>query len=70
MSTPTIEVRVRCRCGVTVPDGGQRFGCLECSAPCCEACAVHLEAVAYCRYCATTLLGTTARPVGSAFELY
>jgi hypothetical protein len=65
-----VEVRVRCHCGVPVPDGAQRFGCLECAAPCCAACAITLESVAYCRYCATTLLGTTASPVGDAFELY
>jgi hypothetical protein len=73
MSMPmidTIEVRVRCRCGVTVADGAQRFGCLECGAPCCAACAITLESVAYCRFCASTLLGTTASPAGDAFELY
>lgn len=35
-----------------------------------RACAIVLESVAYCRYCASTLLGTTASPVGDAFELY
>jgi len=60
----------RCRCGLLVERGSERFGCLECGAACCTACAITLESVAYCRYCAATLLGTTARPLGGQFELY
>ena len=63
-------VGARCRCGLRLPDGAQRFGCLECGAACCAACAVTLESVAYCRFCATTLLGMTANPIGEALELY
>jgi len=31
--------------------------------------AITLESVAYCRYCASTLLGTTASLLGGQFEL-
>jgi hypothetical protein len=34
------------------------------------ACAITLEVGAYCRYCASTLLGTTASLLGGQFELY
>lgn len=60
----------RCRCGLLVARGSERFGCLECGAACCTACAITLESVAYCRYCAATLLGTTVSPLGGQFELY
>src|SRR5512132_1568096 len=62
------EVIERCRCGDPVARGAERFG-LECGGACCTACAITLESVAYCRYCAATLLGTTASPLGGQFEL-
>jgi hypothetical protein len=34
-----------------------RFGCLECGARCCPACAITLESAAYCHRCASALLG-------------
>lgn len=62
-------VNARCRCGVDAARGSHRLGCLECGAPCCVACAITLESVAYCRYCAATLLGTTASSLGGRFEV-
>ena len=57
-----------CRCAGDTP--AAQFGCLDCGAPCCPACAVPLESVAYCRRCATELLGATAMPRSGSFELY
>ena len=62
-------VDARCRC-VDAARGSHRLGCMECGAPCCGACAITLESVAYCRSCAATLLGTTANPSGGRFEVY
>ena len=45
----------RCRCGVK--SSVHRFGCLECGARCCPACAITLESAAYCHRCAAALLG-------------
>jgi hypothetical protein len=59
----------RCGCGLAPPPSAQRFGCLDCGLPCCAACAVTLESVAYCRGCATELLGTASLAVGGALEL-
>ena len=61
-------VAQRCRCAGDTP--AAQFGCLDCGAPCCSACAVPLESVAYCRRCATELLGATAMPKSGSFELY
>jgi hypothetical protein len=55
----------RCRCGV---ERVYHFGCLECGAACCSACAITLESVAYCGRCAAALLGTEFDKPGS-FEL-
>jgi len=63
------ELIERCPCGHPVARRAERFGCLECGGACCTACAITLESVAYCRYCATTLLGSTASPLGGQFEL-
>jgi hypothetical protein len=57
-----------CRCAGDPP--AAQFGCLDCGAPCCSTCAVPLESVAYCRRCATELLGATAMPKSGSFELY
>ncbi|PYN91150.1 MAG: hypothetical protein DMD91_34785 [Candidatus Rokuibacteriota bacterium] len=64
------EITERCHCGRNVAPASHRFGCLECGAGCCAACAITLESVAYCRDCASTLLGTTASLLGGQFELY
>jgi hypothetical protein len=45
-----------CACGRR-PEGAWALGCLGCGAPCCPACAVSLESVAYCGACARRLLG-------------
>jgi hypothetical protein len=58
----------RCRCGGDV--GAPRFGCLECGAPCCTACAVPLESIAYCGRCAATLLGVVKILKAGPFELF
>jgi hypothetical protein len=47
-----------------------RFGCLECGASCCAACAIALESVAYCRGCAVALLDVTVVPKSGSFELH
>jgi hypothetical protein len=57
-----------CRCAGDTP--AAPFGCLECGAPCCPACAVSLESVAYCRPCATALLGGPTILKSGSFELY
>lgn len=63
-----IEAADGCRCAGDTQ--AARFGCLECGTSCCSDCAMPLESVAYCRSCATTLLGaTTVLQLGS-FELY
>jgi hypothetical protein len=56
----------RCPCGC--PEGWWALGCLGCGAACCPACAVPLEAVAYCRTCARRLLGAPAA-AAYAFDL-
>jgi hypothetical protein len=58
----------RCRCGGDV--SAPRFGCLECGAPCCPACAIPLESVAYCGRCAATLLGAVRIFKSGPLELY
>ncbi len=64
------EVAERCSCGRAAPPVAQRFGCRECGYTCCSACAVTLESVAYCRHCATALLGTARLAVGATLELW
>lgn len=49
------ELGDRCRCGAE--SSVHRFGCLECGARCCPACAITLESAAYCHRCASALLG-------------
>jgi hypothetical protein len=58
-----------CGCGRQVHYAFHSFGCLECGAPCCPACAVALESATYCRRCAGSLLGTLALAPGS-FDLH
>ena len=57
-----------CHCAIDAE--AAHFGCLECGAPCCSACAITLESVAYCRECATTLLDVAVIPKSGSFELY
>jgi hypothetical protein len=59
-----------CGCGSTVVNAFHRFGCLECGAACCPACAIHLESATYCRPCAGALLEATAVRAGSPFDLH
>jgi hypothetical protein len=59
----------RCGCGLVLVSSAQRFGCLDCGLACCAACAVTLESVAYCRGCATRLLGTASPAVRGTPEL-
>jgi hypothetical protein len=58
----------RCPCASDTP--AARFGCIDCGAPCCSACAITLESVGYCRRCATALLGAAAMLNSGSFELY
>jgi hypothetical protein len=60
----------RCGCGVAVEHAFHHFGCLECGAGCCTACAVPLESATYCRRCAGALLGTAAVRAGGRCDLY
>jgi hypothetical protein len=56
----------RCCCGVEA--SVQPFGCLECGARCCPACAITLESAAYCHGCAAALLGRDVAKPGP-FEI-
>lgn len=58
-----------CTHGDERPDGARLFGCFECGATCCPACAVDLESVTYCRACAAVLLDAVAVRPGEAFEV-
>ena len=60
------ELADRCRCGIE--SSVHHFGCLECGAGCCSACAITLESAAYCRRCAAALLGREVEKP-SRFEL-
>ncbi len=62
------DVAHACRCAGQTP--AAQFGCLDCGAACCSACAIPLESVAYCRRCAMALLGATATLKSGSFELY
>ena len=63
-----VEGLADCGCG---RDGvAARFGCLDCGASCCAACAIALESVAYCRDCAVALLDPAVAPKSGSFELY
>ena len=55
----------RCHCGV---ERAAHFGCPDCGGACCSMCAITLEAVAYCRHCATALLGGEVEKPGP-FEI-
>lgn len=63
-----IEGVARCHCAGAA--AAAVFGCLECGAPCCSACAITLESVAYCLGCATVLLDATVILQSGSFELY
>jgi hypothetical protein len=70
-SAPHVDlegVADHCRCADDTP--AARFGCIECGAPCCSECAVPLESVAYCRRCATALLGAAVLMKSGSFELH
>lgn len=56
-------------CGCST-DARYELGCMDCGAPCCPACAVHLESVTYCQGCAGTLLGAPTVRAGGAFDLH
>jgi hypothetical protein len=58
----------RCGCGSEVTYTFHAFGCLECGAACCPACAVALESATYCRCCADSLFGVAVQPDGG-FDL-
>ncbi|HEY2991442.1 MAG TPA: hypothetical protein VGM22_01420 [Methylomirabilota bacterium] len=45
------------------------FGCLECGAPLCAACAISLESASYCASCAADLLETRTVRAGRPFDL-
>ena len=47
-----------------------QLGCMECGAPCCPACAVHLESVSYCQECAGLLLGAPGVRAAGPFVLH
>lgn len=49
-----------CECGMTLEHPAQRTGCRECGTAGCRSCSIEMEAVRYCRWCATTL--ALARP--------
>jgi hypothetical protein len=59
-----------CRCGHEVPNAFHRFGCVDCGAACCPACAIHLESTTYCSACAGSLLDTAVPRAGSRFDLH
>lgn len=46
----------QCLCGHPIQRATDTLGCIECGRACCPACAVPLEAVAYCAGCASGLL--------------
>ncbi|MGH7354283.1 MAG: hypothetical protein ACRELS_06840 [Candidatus Rokuibacteriota bacterium] len=46
------------------------FGCLECGAACCPACAIQLESTAYCGACARSLLDATTVRAGGPLDLH
>ncbi len=59
----------QCRCGTEIHNAFHSFGCLECGAACCPACAISLESATYCPACAGALLeSATVRP-GRPFDL-
>ena len=58
-----------CECGTDLQYAFHQLGCLECGAPCCPACAVHLESVSYCRGCAGSLLGVSTVQAAGPFDL-
>jgi hypothetical protein len=67
---PLIGVERIAPCGCAGDAVAARFGCLECGASCCTACAIALESVAYCRGCAVALLDVTVVPKSGSFELH
>jgi hypothetical protein len=46
-------------CECEVPDGGRAELCQECGTTCCPSCALAVGLRTYCRWCATSLVGTT-----------
>jgi len=62
-----LEGVARCRCAVAPV---AHFGCIECGGPCCAACAITVESVAYCWGCAAALLDAAVILTSGSFELY
>ena len=69
-TAPVIGIEGVARCHCAGAATAAHFGCLECGAPCCSACAINLESVAYCLGCATALLDASVILQSGAFELY
>jgi hypothetical protein len=59
-----------CGCGTEVAYAFHRLACLDCGAPCCPACAVHLESVSYCQGCATSILGSGTVQASGPYDLH
>jgi hypothetical protein len=57
----------QCGCGARM---SVTFGCLECGAACCPACAIPLESAAYCGACARSLMDVTAVRAGGPLDLH
>ena len=41
-----------CECGMTLENQAQRAGCRECGTAGCRSCALVVDTVQYCRWCA------------------
>jgi hypothetical protein len=52
-------MNLSCECGMTLDRPSARHRCPECGTGICRSCSIELDAVTYCRWCATTL-GRTA----------
>jgi hypothetical protein len=44
-----------CRCGTALPERAAAWGCTDCAADCCPACAFWLESTVYCPDCTDRL---------------
>ena len=62
-----LEGVAHCRCATATI---AHFGCIECGGPCCAACAITVESVAYCRGCAAALFDAAVIQKSGSFELY
>jgi hypothetical protein len=49
-------MEARCRCGGPIAYPFHQFGCIQCGAGCCPACAFPLESATYCARCAESIL--------------